>query len=130
MLARIWETVKGERLSTPIRRMNYHEAMSRYGTDRPDLRFGLELKDVTELVADSAFKVFTSVARRGGVVKGLRAPGGDKLTKNYIEGPLTDSVVELGARGLAWFRVTRDGGRLRCTSSILSFSAKSSWPIC
>ncbi|MFW6171350.1 MAG: aspartate--tRNA ligase, partial [Planctomycetota bacterium] len=121
LLSKIWEVVKGREITTPIRRMRYHEAMDRYGTDRPDLRFGLELKDVTEVVAASSFKVFTSVCRKGGIVKGLCAPGGSKLTKNYIEGPLTDFAIGLGARGLAWFRVTRAEGKLACSSSIAQF---------
>jgi len=121
LLARIWREVKGTEIALPIRRMSYGEAMASYGTDRPDLRFGLKLHDVTDIVAASSFKVFTSVARRGGVVKGLCAPGGNRLTKNYIEGPLTDFVREFGARGLAWFRVTDGGNGLVCKSSIAQF---------
>lgn len=121
LLTRMWRDVRGAEIASPIRRMSYAEALEKYGTDRPDLRFGLELRDVTDIVAASSFKVFTSVAKRGGVVKGLCAPGGKRLTKNYIEGPLTDFVRELGARGLAWFRVTRGEEGLVCKSSIAQF---------
>ncbi len=121
LLARIWKEAAGVDIPQPLPRMDYAEAMRTYGTDRPDLRFGLELTDVTSIVADSAFNVFTAVAKRGGIVKGLCAPGGDTLTRNYIEGPLTDGAVQLGARGLAWFRIVRDAGRLACASSITKF---------
>ena len=62
--------------SRPFPRLTYAEAMARYGTDRPDLRFGLELQDVTELLGDSGFGVFRSVAESGGIIKGIKVPGG------------------------------------------------------
>jgi len=123
LLSRIWKEIKGLDIPLPIRRITYAEAIESYGNDHPDMRFELKLKDVTELVSDSSFNVFTSVVKKGGIVKGLCVPGKDQLTRNYIEGPLTDFAASFGARGLAWFKVVpREGGEgLTCSSSITKF---------
>ncbi len=83
----------------PFPRLTYAESMSRYGTDKPDLRFGLELEELTEVVKDSGFKVFQSVAASGGTIKGLRAPGCADYTRRQLDG-LTEFARERGAKGL------------------------------
>ena len=83
----------------PFPRLTYAESMSRYGTDKPDLRFGLELEELTEVVKDSGFKVFQSVAASGGTIKGLRAPGCAGYTRRQLDG-LTEFARERGAKGL------------------------------
>ncbi|MEE9198356.1 MAG: aspartate--tRNA ligase [Dehalococcoidia bacterium] len=94
------ETVKPSmRLLKPFPRLSYGEVMDKYGTDKPDLRFGLELSDLTDLVGDSEFKVFRSAVEDGGVVKGFRAPGCAGYTRKQLEG-LIEFVKERGASGL------------------------------
>src|SRR5690606_1808801 len=92
----------------PFPRLTYQEAMNKYGSDKPDLRFGLELQDVTELVKDSEFKVFASVCARGGQVKGLRVPGCAAYSRKDLD-DLTKFVAIYGAKGLAWIALTPDG---------------------
>ena len=94
------ETVTpGKGLTKPFPRLTYAEAMRRYGTDKPDLRFGLELEVLTDVVKDSGFKVFQSVVASGGTVKGLRAPGCSGYSRRQIDG-LTEFARERGAKGL------------------------------
>ncbi|RME61225.1 MAG: aspartate--tRNA ligase, partial [Caldilineae bacterium] len=89
----------------PFPVLSYDEALARYGIDRPDLRFGLELFDVSDLVAASGFGVFQGAVARGGLVKGVVYPGGASLSRREIDG-LTDLVKPYGAKGLAWIGVT------------------------
>ncbi len=93
----------------PIRRMPYSEAVADYGIDRPDLRFGMKLKDISDLAGQSTFKVFTSTVASGGVVKGLCAPAGDMISRADIEKSLTGLVMDYGAKGLSWGKVKMDG---------------------
>ena len=97
-------------VSTPLPRMTYDEAMTRFGHDAPDLRFGMELVDCTDLAADSEFRVFRGTADEGKKVRGINAEGGaKKYSRKGIDG-LTEYVQQdFGARGLAWFRVQDDG---------------------
>lgn len=93
---------------TPWPRLSYQEAMDRFGKDNPDIRFGLELVDVTSLVADSEFKVFSGTVARGGTVRGLNAKGlGDYSRKQLDE--LTELVKPYGAKGLAYLALTSEG---------------------
>jgi len=92
----------------PFPRLTYHEAMSRFGTDKPDLRFGLELADVSDLVADSEFKVFGNAVASGGAVRGLACGGLGDLSRREID-ELTAVAAEGGAKGLAYFKF-EDGG--------------------
>ncbi len=93
----------------PLPRMTYDEAMERYGHDAPDLRFGLELVDCTDLAAKSDFRVFSSVAAGGGRVRAINAKKGtEHYSRRGIDG-LTEYVAGFGAKGLAWFRVEADG---------------------
>ncbi|SMP04311.1 aspartyl-tRNA synthetase [Desulfurobacterium pacificum] len=88
--------------------MSYDEAMERFGTDRPDTRFGLELKDITDIAANCNFKVFRTVAENGGIVKAINFKGGAKLSRKEID-DLTKFVGVYGAKGLAWIKVLPEG---------------------
>ncbi len=111
LIAQIWKKVLDVDIALPIRRMTYHEAMEDYGIDRPDLRFDMKLKNITELAAQTSFKVFTSVVERGGIVKGLCAKGGDIYSRSDIEKILTAFVADYGAKGLAWCKVKAENGQ-------------------
>jgi aspartyl-tRNA synthetase len=106
------EIVPHKRLVTPFPRLTYAEAMARFGSDKPDLRYGLELVDVSDVVAASQFGVFRTALDTGGQVKGLRIPGAGSYSRKQI-----DEVVELakqaGARGLLWAVVPGEGGEVR-----------------
>jgi aspartyl-tRNA synthetase len=110
LIAKIWKEIAGIEVPLPIRRMPYAEAMRDYGIDRPDLRFGMLLKDISDLARNSTFKVFTSTIENGGVVKGLCAPAGDKYSRSDIDKTLTSFVMDYGAKGLAWCKVKFEGG--------------------
>ena len=95
----------GEELKTPLPRLDYHESMERFGNDRPDLRFGMELKDLAEVVRESEFKVFKDTIEHGRRVRGIRAPGGaEKYSRKDLDG-LTAFVADYGAKGLVWLKV-------------------------
>ena len=93
-------------LNTPFDRLTYEEAMGTYGCDAPDRRFGLELKDISEIVSGSEFKVFQSALQGGGVVKGLMATG--ELSRKDLD-KLTEFATSYGAKGLLWMKVTSEG---------------------
>jgi len=95
-------------LPVPFPRMTHAEAMARYGTDKPDLRFGMELVEITEIARGCGFKVFAQVAESGGTVKGLRAPGCADLPRAQMD-KLTEFVQDHKAKGLAYFPVTAEG---------------------
>ena len=117
LFKRIFEEAAGIPIPTPLRRMPYSEAMERYGTDKPDTRFGLELSDLSDLVADCDFKVFTGALANEGQVKGLAVPGGASLSRREID-DLTEFVAVYRAKGLAWIKVTEEGA---FESSIVKF---------
>jgi len=104
MIRSVFKTALGVDLPNPFPRMTYAEAMGRYGSDKPDLRVTLELTEVTDAVADVAFKVFSGPATSGGRVAALRVPGGAALTRGEIDG-YTEFVKIYGARGLAYIKV-------------------------
>src|SRR5699024_384448 len=109
LLKRLVKEVKGLEITEDFPRLSYQEAMDRFGSDKPDIRFGLELQDVGDIVKDSSFKVFTSVLEKGGAVKGINAKGGaDTFTRKQID-KLQDVTAVYGAKGLAWVKVTEDG---------------------
>lgn len=108
MFADLFRQVLGIELSRPFPRLSYQEAMDKYGSDKPDLRFGLELQNVTELVKDSEFKVFANVCAKGGQVKGLRVPGCADYSRKDLD-DLTKFAAIYGAKGLAWMALTSDG---------------------
>jgi aspartyl-tRNA synthetase len=100
LLAHVFERVGGPAIEAPIERLGYDEAMSRFGTDRPDLRFGLELVDLSEALAGTEFKVFRGAIEAGGAVRGLNA-GRRELPRSELDG-LISRAQELGAKGLVW----------------------------
>ncbi|MGH2967323.1 MAG: aspartate--tRNA ligase [Solirubrobacterales bacterium] len=100
MLAHVFEAVDGPRIELPIRRLAYAEALERYGTDRPDLRFELELVDVTDELRETEFKVFRGTVDGGGIVKALNV-GRRDLPRSALDG-LIGRAQELGAKGLVW----------------------------
>ena len=116
-LQRACKAALGRDIELPFRRMTWHEAMRLYGSDKPDLRFGIEIADISDLAAASEFKVFKSVVDKGGIVRGICAPGGAKYTRREIETDLTEYAAGFGAKGLAWMKL--DGGKL--VSSIAKF---------
>ena len=120
LVARIWKTALGVQLPIPFPRISWSEAMDRYGTDHPDTRYGLELTDVSDLVADLSFKVFSQAVARGGVVKCLAVPYGNERLSNVRIKPGGDVFAEAtaaGAGGLAYVRV-RDNGVLDTIGAI------------
>ena len=110
LVARLARDILGIDLSLPLPRMTYDEAMRRFGHDAPDLRFGMELVDCTDLAARCDFRVFRGVADKGDFVRGVRAPGAAaRYSRKHID-QLTAYVREdFGAKGLVWFRVDEDG---------------------
>jgi len=108
LMAHVFRSCLGVDLPTPFPRLTYREAMDRYGTDKPDLRFDLELVDVSPQVAGSGFGVFAQAVARGGVVKALRVPEGAALSRKEIDG-LEAAARTYGAKGLAWTKVGADG---------------------
>jgi aspartyl-tRNA synthetase len=109
LVKKVAKEILGLDVKLPLPRMTYDEAMERYGHDAPDLRFGLELVDCTDLAAKSDFRVFSSVAASGGRVRAINAKkGGDHYSRRGIDA-LTEYVAAYGAKGLAWFKVEADG---------------------
>lgn len=104
----LFKELLGLELSTPFMRFSYRDAMDRYGTDRPDLRFGLELTDLTDLVKGCDFRVFREAVERGGVVKSLRLADGGRLSRKDLD-ELVLFAQEFGAKGMAWAKVQPDG---------------------
>lgn len=103
MLKKIWKDVLNIDIPTPFKRMHYEEAMNRYGVDKPDTRFGIELCDLTDVFKASAFKVFSGVAANGGVIKAINAKGLSDITQGELKG-LEDVARTLGAKGLAFIK--------------------------
>ena len=104
-LKTLFEQFMKKDLPTPFPRMTWKEAMNRFGSDKPDTRFGLELCDLSDLVKDSEFSVFRGAVEAGGSVRGINVPGGAKMTRKEIDS-LTDFVKTYGAKGLAWYKNT------------------------
>lgn len=108
MMAHIFSTVLGQEIPVPMPRITWDEAMDKYGSDKPDLRFGMEFTDVTALVKETEFKVFRSVIDAGGVVKGIVVPGYYEIPRRELDA-LVDYVGQYGAKGLAWVCYNPDG---------------------
>lgn len=120
LVCHIFKTVKGIDIPRPFPRLTYAESMSRYGTDRPDTRYGMELVDVSDLVKDSGFKVFSGAIAAGGIVKVLPIPGGNSAISNVRikpGGDLFKEAAEAGAKGLAYIRV-KDNGEIDTIGAI------------
>ncbi len=120
LVAKIWKEVLGVDARLPMRRMSYKEAMENYGTDRPDLRFDMRLKDISDIAKQSTFKVFTSAIENGGIVKGLCAAG-EKYSRSDIEKTLTAFVGDYGAKGLAWTKIKTENNRLSMAGGSAKF---------
>ncbi|MBW4607610.1 MAG: aspartate--tRNA ligase [Hassallia sp. WJT32-NPBG1] len=112
LVSHIFKTVKGIELQLPFPRLTYAEAMERYGSDKPDTRYGLELVNVSDILKDSGFKVFREAVANGGIVKILPIPNGNDTISNVRikpGGDLFKEAAEAGAKGLAYIRVREDG---------------------
>jgi aspartyl-tRNA synthetase len=107
MIVTIFKKVLGMDLVTPFPRMTYDDAMARFGIDRPDIRFGLELCDVSDIVKDTGFKVFANAVKTGGLVKAVNAKGCSAFTRKQID-ELTEFAAIYKAKGLAWIRIKED----------------------
>ena len=117
LIYRLFKEIKGIEINLPIDRMTYKEAMERFGSDKPDLRFGFELKNISDIVSNSDFKVFSSVVQNGGEVRGINVNGyADKFTRKNIS-QLENFVKTYGAKGLAWIKLSDEG----ITSPIAKF---------
>ncbi|MEH6937088.1 aspartate--tRNA ligase [Bacillus sp. JJ664] len=109
MMVKVMSETKGVELVTPLPRMSYDEAMNRFGSDKPDTRFGLELIDVSSFAKESGFKVFTSAVENGGQVKCLNVKGqAANYSRKDIDG-LQEYASRYGAKGLAWLKLEEDG---------------------
>ena len=104
----LFRELKGLDLTPPFPRLTYQECLDRFGLDRPDTRFGLELKDVTDLVMEAEFRQFREVVDQGGIVKAINGPGLAKLSRKDLDG-LIDLAGVYGARGLAWVKIQSQG---------------------
>jgi len=100
----VYKKVLGIDIKIPFRRMSYEEAINKYGTDKPDLRYGLELIDITDLAKEAEFKVFNDVAKSGGLVKGINIKGESKFSRKEID-ELTEYAKKFGAKGMAWVKL-------------------------
>lgn len=109
MLQKVMKEVLGKEISAPFPRISYNDAMNRYGSDKPDVRFDLELIDLNEFAKTASFNVFKTVSDNGGQVRGLNVKGkADAYSRKDMDG-LTDYVKQYGAKGLAWMKVEEDG---------------------
>ena len=109
LMAELFLAAKGQKITTPFPRLSYDDALARYGVDKPDTRFGLELSDVTDLAkGDSSIPFFASAVAEGGIVKALRLPGGGGLSRAELDG-LEEVAKSFGARGLARAKVAAGG---------------------
>jgi aspartyl-tRNA synthetase len=108
MMALLFKELKGIKLERPFHRLTWQQAMDRYGSDKPDIRFGLELKDFTPALRACQAKVFTTAINKGGLVKGIRIPAGGDLSRKDLD-DLTPFVATFGAKGIAWTKLTGEG---------------------
>ena len=122
LVQRLMKDVLGRELTLPIPRMTYDEAMERFGHDAPDLRFGMELKDVTDVAKETEFKVFRATADDGGRVRGINVKNAaDQFSRKDIDGLTAWCADQFGAKGLVWFKVDADG---KLTGSSAKFLAE------
>ena len=117
-MKRVYKEVLDIDLQTPVPRMPYAEAMERFGSDKPDLRFGMELINLTDVLKDTGFRVFAGAISAGGAVRAINVKGGSsKMPRKEID-KLTEWVKAYGAKGLAWTKINEDGS---CSSSYEKF---------
>ncbi|MBE5960106.1 MAG: aspartate--tRNA ligase [Lachnospiraceae bacterium] len=110
LLQKLFKEVKGIDISLPIQRMTWQEAMDRFGSDKPDTRFGMELKNVSDIVKGCGFSVFTGALENGGSVRGINAEGQGEMPRKKIDA-LVDYAKGFGAKGLAYIAIQADGTR-------------------
>ena len=108
LIAHVFKEVLGHEVKLPIKRMPFKEAMEKYGSDKPDLRFGMELKNVTDIVKNCGFGVFTGAIENGGTVRGINANGQGSMPRKKIDA-LVDFAKGYGAKGLAYIAIHEDG---------------------
>ena len=107
LIREMWKDVVGVQLESPFLRLTYKQAMERFGSDKPDTRFGLEISDCSSAVANSGFRVFSDTIKKGGIVAGFAIPGLSEYTRNQLDG-LTDFAKSLGAGGLVYIKCRPD----------------------
>ena len=110
LIARVFKDIKGMEIDLPIERLTFNEAMERFGSDKPDMRFGMELIDVSETVKDCGFSVFSSAVQKGGRVTGITARNAGGLTRKEIDA-LAEMLKDYKAKGLAWAILSSEGVR-------------------
>ncbi len=120
LMPHVFKKVLGAEVEAPFPRYDYHTAMNRWGIDKPDVRFGMELIDITDIVADCEFKVFSETVKRGGVVKALCLKGGASYSRKQVD-ELTDVAKNFGAGGLAYILKAPEGDK----SPVLKFIGES-----
>ena len=108
MMVLLFKELKGVGLKRPFKKLTYAEAINRFGSDKPDMRFGLEIKDFTDALRNSQARVFASAIKAGGVVKGMRIPKGAELSRKDLD-DMTPYVATFGAKGIAWTKLTEEG---------------------
>lgn len=108
LVATVFRETKGIELHRPFQRISYTQALNRYGTDKPDLRFGLELEDLSAVVQNGKFKVFQDALKQGGCVKGLNAKGLAQISRRELD-EWVEKAKALGAKGMAWIKVSHKG---------------------
>ena len=108
MIAKLFKETLGLDLTPPFPRLTFAEAMDRFGTDRPDVRFGMELVDLTSIAATCGFKVFRDIADKGGTVRAINAKGCGEFSRKELD-LLTEYVAQFGAKGLAWVKIKAGG---------------------
>jgi len=108
MIKALFKETPGLDLTPPFNRLTFDDSMDRFGTDRPDMRFGMELVDLTAIAAECSFKVFRSIADKKGTVRAINAKGCATFSRKELD-VLTDYAVQFGAKGLAWVKIKEDG---------------------
>jgi aspartyl-tRNA synthetase len=108
MICLLFKELKDIELTRPFTKLTYQQAMDRFGSDKPDMRFGLELCDFSDALRNCQAKVFTAALQKGGVVKGIRIPNGGALSRKDLD-DMTPFVATFGARGVAWTKITAEG---------------------
>ena len=108
MICLLFKELKGIELKWPFNKLSYQEAINRFGSDKPDMRFGLEIQDFTDSLRGCQAKVFTTAIQKGGVVKGIRLPKGAEMSRKDLD-DMTPFVSTFGAKGIAWTKITDEG---------------------
>jgi aspartyl-tRNA synthetase len=113
LMSLVWKEHLGKEIKTPFPRLTYDQAMKRYGSDKPDLRFDVEISDISEVVADSGFKIFNTTVEKGGRVLSITVPGQGSLGRGALDRLTDKAVSQAGAGGMIFMRL--DGGEITCS---------------